>query len=215
MVKGRKGRKRFNRADIVVDRARDDSAYEKRVDKLFDGLKPTMNVGGKFVGNGVRLNSSTIGRRGRPMANIFGCASCNWISTSLCPHQSEVSLHKHHCNGICGQRIEIVKLIGNESGYSGVLPYAKAKRIKMFLDVETISDKLVRDALAKDDNEALQLALPWKRLGLEAIGGLIKQEEGIKVKEEKTITPVDLAKLIDDAKIVDAEVKDDMRNDDE
>jgi hypothetical protein len=189
--------------------------YKDKTDRFFDkkGYKGKIQAPGyKYpVEKGIvitELKGASHGSDNASIVEIFGCKQCNWINSDLCPHQSEVDMSKPHANRICNKRKSLVRLFGEENDIK-ILAYSKAKRLKMFLDVESISDKLIRDALKKDDNEALQLALPWKKLGLEAIGGLIKQEEGSKLSVTSTsISPSQFQNMVNDIreeKIVDAE----------
>lgn len=143
--------------------------------------------------------------RDSAILEVFGCKSCRWINTKLCPHSKDnggsVTHMKHHAKGICSQRLSTPILLHNE-GLK--MTGENMKQVQKLMDSEYFS--LYKQKQAEDGKCDINDCFPWEKLGADILKEIRKQNEGSRIISENRINPSDINDLLRNAKEVDVEV---------
>ena len=130
------------------------------------------------------------------LVEVFGCKSCRWVNTDLCPHKGDVTHMKPHANGVCSQRFELAKSLHDE----GVKMTGKAlSQVKALMDAEYF-DKYMQDQALMGKRD-MQDCFPWVKLRADILKDMRKQNEGSKITMKKeSLDPLQFAKLLRETK---------------
>jgi hypothetical protein len=154
-------------------------------------------------------NHVIMSKKGFPtpiVLDIFGCKSCRWINSYMCPHKGDVTHMKHHVNGICSQRY----LIPIQLQEDGVRMTGKQMlQVKGLMDADFFSQYV--QAQVQNNKRDVNDCLPWEKLKAEILNNMRRQDEGSKITMKKeSLDPLQFARLLRETKekVVEGEIKD-------
>ncbi len=122
------------------------------------------------------------------IVRVFGCHSCVWIATLLCPHQ--IKKGEHHSNMICSQRLKFLQENWKLSG----------SQIKYFQREELVKLKLLSDTMLNDWADSGELHDKFDKISKNIItltDKIRRQDEGIKIGGEISVSVTQLKDIID------------------
>ena len=129
------------------------------------------------------------------IVKVFGCHSCIWINTLLCPHK--ILKGQHHSNMICSQRLKFLQENWELSG----------SQIKYFQREELVKLKLLSDSMLNDWADSGELHDKFDKISKNIItltDKIRRQDEGIKIGGDISVSVTQLKDIIDtQAKSVD------------
>lgn len=189
--------------------------YEKQKKKALDAhsnLKMKTKAGGVTninmpmihpmlkTGSGILAH----GESGMYFTQAFGCFSCPWKATQMCPHG--LVGEQRHANGICSQRIQFLQDIA--SSYKQATGKTLSRQKGIFLvqltDDKMWADRMYNDLMQKGVDSVWKPdeVLKWRKYITDSISQHVKHEEGSKLTIEKN--PLDVIRTID-AEVVEVE----------
>lgn len=123
-----------------------------------------------------------------PIMKIFGCMRCSWIGSEMCPHRKLNG--EHHANWICSERILYLK---EEMQKVGSVP-------RLIQNEEAVKLKMLSDRMYWEYGETGELHEDFKhvqKILTSLVDKMRKQDEGIKIQEEVSVTVEDFRKIVD------------------
>ena len=148
---------------------------------------------------------------GSPLVRMFGCDNCMWRGTRKCPHG--IKNNDRHSAGYCTDHVRhnlyMAKLMGSSNGMRHMrnMNLISDYRILNYYR-EKLSDLKKEGSLGDDELKLLnQMNKMTETIG-KRIDKAIEQEEGKKLKIERSMSPNDLNTLLARAneKVVEAKV---------
>lgn len=128
------------------------------------------------------------------LVQMFGCASCLFINTSICPHA--IKFGQHHANHICSFRTGYLKEMLEECG--------RATRIVQ--TEELFKLRLMSDKLTNDFAEIGDIPDEFKNISKLIISlsdKMRRQDEGIKIQGDVSVEVKNFKDIVDaQAKII-------------
>ena len=119
----------------------------------------------------------------------FGCLKCSWAGSHMCPHGIE--WNGKHANGICADRVMYLKQQMETIGkYPGLIQQERIFSLKMQTD-RMIAEWVAGEELDDDFKHLDKNLSGW-------VDKMRKQDEGIKVANEVSVTVQDFRKLVDE-----------------
>ena len=138
---------------------------------------------------GSHLRKDTESSAGFPRTlKLFGCQACSWIGTNSCPH--EILVGNHHSNWICSDRLNYLK---SELVRVGTVP-------RLVQNEMAIQLKMVNDKMLFDYSESGELPEEFKHINknlISLIDKMRKQDEGIKIQGELTVSHQDFRQMVE------------------
>ncbi len=122
------------------------------------------------------------------IVKVFGCHSCVWIDSVLCPHK--IKKGEHHSNKVCSQRLRFLQEHWELSG----------SQIKYFQREELIKLKLLSDTMLNDWAEGGELHDKFDKISKNIItltDKIRRQDEGIKIGGDISVSVTELKSIID------------------
>ena len=164
----------------------------------YDGRIVTAKLGGRIS------ETPSIGRRSGYL-QLHGCTGCIWVETKHCPHSKihggQVSEFRSHANKICQEKVNFIEDMRDELNDGKGLSHVKERLFKEVCDNAWIANHKTRQALQNDEGEDGELywkdSLDWKKFLSDIMLRWLKHNEGSKVIVEKTVNPMDVAKMIE------------------
>ena len=158
--------------------------------------------------NEIKVINHALGRTktgvssGNSLITCFGCNSCSWRDTTMCPHKLEYP--NKHVSGICSERALYIKevwaIAGNKTRW---LQVEEATRLKLLLDKFT-----------QDFNREGVLDPNVTKLSKNIINLLDKmrrQDEGLKISQDINVNLDDFKKTVEaQAKVIEVETEGDI-----
>ena len=119
---------------------------------------------------------------------LFGCKTCAWQSTSICPHG--IKMGKTHSNNICSFR----------SKYLGEKWQDCKSGVKLIQSEELLKSVLIEDKLLQNFVTGGELHPDLHKIQRNIISltdKMRRQDEGIKIQGEITVAHEDLRKMVE------------------
>ncbi len=140
---------------------------------------------------------------GSNLIEIFNCNTCTWRDTEICPNG--IKTGEMHSHKICSKRALFLK---DNFKVAGTMP-------KYFQMEEAVKLKVISDNMLKSYSETGELHPDFHKISrniITLIDKMRRQDEGIKIQGEMSVTMEDFRQIVDaQAKVIEIEDKNNRR----
>lgn len=133
------------------------------------------------------------------VVQMFGCKTCDWHGTSLCPHgldfsitESGFKIRDEHANGICSLRANWMKTLYAVAGNK-----MKALQVDRVVKMTALADKVWRESQLSGYDSDVQNYVRIEKVLTKTLEGMRRQEEGVKVSNDINVKWEEFSNIVE------------------